>query len=88
MPYILPTEQEPYHLNLTHIRAELKGKPKGHLTFIAFVLARAFAEDRGLGYTSISEAISALENAAHEMRRRDLDRWEDEKLQQNGDAIL
>jgi len=40
---------------------------------------------RGKSYNSISAAISALEDAAHEVRRRVMVPYEDEKIKVNGD---
>lgn len=39
-----------------------------------------------IGYTSISETIAALTDAAAELRRRLLDPYEDEKIVTNGDV--
>jgi len=40
----------------------------------------------GDSYTSISTAISCLNDAAEELRRQHLNPYEDEKIKENGDV--
>ena len=59
---------------------------KGDLTYCAYKLAKQFIKVKGKNYQNISDAISALEDAAHEIRRRILNPYEDEKIKENGEV--
>jgi len=59
---------------------------KGDLTYLVFVLARTYFEIKGVSYTNMSDAISALNDAGEEIRRRFLAPYEDKKIEENGDA--
>jgi len=59
--------------------------PKGELTYVVYALALSYF--KGIeSYTNISTAISSLQDAAEELRRRHLNPYEDEKIRTNGDV--
>ena len=81
MPYL--TEKRKQYLD--------EGGPmqtKGDLTYIAFVAALTYLRDMGSNHDNISDTITALERAAHEVERRVLDPYEDKKILENGDIVL
>lgn len=86
MPYISPEERKQYALGLELLREALDVTKKGHLTYLVYTLAMEQWQRKGRSYTNISEAIGALEDASHELRRRHLDKYEDEKIKDNGDV--
>lgn len=59
---------------------------KGELNYKVTMEAIAYVQRAGVSYSNISEAISALTDAAAEMRRRLLDPYEDGKSVENGDV--
>jgi|GEM_PF-1839934 len=85
MPYTTPAEREPYQRALREIAELLADKPKGHLTYCVYFLAIQWIPKKC--YADISAAVGALEDAAHELRRRHLDLYENEKLVENGDVF-
>jgi len=58
---------------------------KGELTYCAYKLALDYIKQKGKNYQNISDAVAALNDAAHEIRRRVMDDYEDKKCIQNGD---
>ena len=60
---------------------------KGELCFYYYTMSLAFIEEQGRSYQNISDAIAALNDAAHELRRRVLDPYEDKKIVENGDIL-
>lgn len=58
---------------------------KGDLTYLHCQNSIKYINLNGKSYQVISDAIAALEDAAHELRRRVLDPYEDTKILANGD---
>jgi len=83
MPYIPPKDREPFTESLAGCVPYMNRK--GDLTYCVYFLALEMARSRGMNYTNISTAISCLEDAAEELRRRYLNPYEDLKIQENGD---
>ena len=87
MPYIPEADRIKYEPQMTQLKNLLNEKtPTGDLTYLVYVLGLQFFKGRK-SYTNISTAISCLNDAAKELRRRHLNPHEDEKIKENGDII-
>jgi len=95
MPYIKQEDKDKYEPELKGLRRKLLDGgqrvgihppiPKGDLTYLAYSLGLSYFKNRE-SYTTISTAISSLYDAAEELRRRHLNPYEDEKIEENGDV--
>lgn len=85
MPYIPQHERGLYEDTLDKLSALLADRPKGELTFVLYTLARRFVQEER--YTALSEARSALQDAADEFYRRLLAPYEDKQIEKNGDVL-
>jgi hypothetical protein len=85
MPYIPSYDRVPYGPALHQLDVLLAGKPKGHLTFVLYTIARRFVQEER--YTNLSEARSALGDAYDEFYRRLMAPYEDKQIEKSGDAI-
>lgn len=85
MPYIKPEERQKFQVCLDDIVDHIR--TKGELTYCLYYLALKVMQSRGRSYTHISMAASAVHDAWAEFRRRHLDRYEDDKMHENGDIL-
>jgi len=92
MPYIKQKDREKFEPELGDLR-ECMGRIiryedmlKGDMTYLAYALGLEFFKGRK-SYTSVSTAISCLNDAAEELRRRYLNPYEDKKIEENGDVV-
>ena len=85
MPYIAKDDRVPYGPALHQLDVLLAGKPKGHLTFVLYTIARRFVQEER--YTNLSEARSALGDAYDEFYRRLMAPYEDKQIEKSGDAF-
>ncbi|MBI2043691.1 hypothetical protein HYT25_04860 [Candidatus Pacearchaeota archaeon] len=87
MPYITQGDKNKYESILRTLRNLInKDTKKGELTYLVYALGLEFFKGRK-SYTNISTAISSLQDAAEELRRRHLNPYEDRKIEENGDVI-
>ena len=87
MPYIPEADKKKYEPALHHLRGLITEEtPKGDLTYLVYALGLEFFKGRE-SYTRISTAISSLQDAAEELRRRHLNPYEDLKIKENGDVL-
>ena len=84
MPYIEQKDRPQYAAALHNLTTLLKGKPKGHLTYVLYALALRYIPE--VRYTAISNTISCVDDAADELRRRVLYQYEDAQMYKNGDV--
>jgi hypothetical protein len=84
MPYITHDDRTAYGPLLKQMELALAGKPKGHLTYVLYVIARRFVQEQR--YATLSEARSAIGDAYDEFYRRLLAPYEDKQIEKNGDA--
>ena len=81
MPYIPQSERKQFDKGLN----QLKPQTKGQLTYCLFnVVLDYLQREPGIKYESLSNAISALKDAEHELRRRFLYQSEDAKRKAHG----
>lgn len=88
MPYLIPADKlrlapivdTAWTFILTY------GLSKGDLNYLITKLGQAYVARHHPSYNTISDAISAMNDAAAEFRRRRLDPYENEKIIQNGDV--
>lgn len=85
MPYIAKDERPQYDYALDELTTLLAGKPKGHLTYVLYVIAKRFV--RETRYAALSEARSAIGDAYDEFYRRILAPYEDQQIEKNGDCF-
>ena len=82
MPYIPQSERKQFNKGLIL----LTPKTKGQLTYCLYNLVLDYMHRHSpLSYAEISNTLSALTNAEHELCRRTLDPYEDEKRKEHGD---
>lgn len=85
MPYIERHRRQNYEPYLSELKENMRwNEKKGDLTYLVYSLALS-SFYRNKSYTTISNAISSLIDAAEEIRRRHLNGYEDKKIQENGD---
>jgi hypothetical protein len=91
MPYTPQPERKKFEPALSELRKIIKkqisqGKmTKGDLTYLVYTLGIEFFKEKA-SYTTISTAISCLNDAAEELRRSHLNPYEDKKIKENGDV--
>jgi len=83
VPYITQKDREQYEPELSKLKEKLNVKHKGDLTYLVFCLGLEYFNKRGISYTSMSNAISCLNDAAEEIRRKYLNPYEDAKQKEN-----
>lgn len=81
MPYIKQDDRLFFDRHLNCIDTN----NKGDLNYCVTQLALQHIKSHEKSYTNISEAISALVNAADEIKRRLLIPYENQKIEENGD---
>lgn len=92
MPHISKSDKDQYHYSLTRMSNEIAGTPVGHLVYVVYVLAlRWMKSSYTLGtmpdFSLRLKALGALNEAQHELRRLHLADYEDQKIQENGEAV-
>jgi len=85
MPYIEQEKRRMYEPELSSLKDKLDVESKGDLTYLVFCLGLEYFNRKGVSYTSISNAISCLTDAAEEIRRKHLIPYENLKIKENGD---
>ncbi|MEK6757722.1 MAG: hypothetical protein AABX88_01205 [Nanoarchaeota archaeon] len=87
MPYIPKKDKEKYEPALSELRKLIASDmKKGELTYLVYALGLESINKKGKSYTNISSAISCLDDAKEELRRRHLNPYEDEKIKENGNV--
>lgn len=87
MPYITEEDKKKYEPALQNLRKLLnKNMSKGDLTYLVYSLGLEYISKKGESYTNISSAISCLDDAKEELRRRRLTPYEENKIKENGDV--
>jgi len=91
MPYTKKKDRERYEPALKDLREKLAEEigeeraTKGDLTYILYALGIEYFTGRK-SYTTMSDAISCLIDAAEEIRRTHLNPYEDLRREENGDV--
>jgi hypothetical protein len=80
MPYIKQDRR-------SEVQSGRDARVKGELTFVVFREALRYLEAHGVSYETISDAKSALQDAADEVHDRILRPYEDDKIEENGDVF-
>ncbi len=84
MPYIKQADRLPYDLNIQGLAKQLKGKPKGHLTYVLYRLAKDFVPEQR--YAALSDTRASIGDAYDEFYRRLMAPYEDQQIKTNGDV--
>lgn len=85
MPYIPLDKRITFEPELSKLTKKLKDAvltSKGDLTYVVYYLALKSITTHS--YTALSNSISCLNDAAEEIRRLHLNRYEDKKIIENG----
>ena len=86
MPYIKQEDRTPVMLESIDDLAE-EIKVKGDLNYtICQLTGLLIQKTGGMSYTNVSNWVSGVEGAFHELKRRLLDPYEDWKKDENGDV--
>ena len=85
MPYIKEADRINFNKYLDQVPNTTN---KGDLNYCVTQLALHYIKAHGKSYTNISEAASALVDAADEIKRRLLGPYENQKIKENGDLEL
>jgi hypothetical protein len=85
MPYIKKANRINFNKYLDKVPNTIN---KGDLNYCVTQLALQHIKNHGKSYTNISEAASALVDAADEIKRRLLGPYENQKIKENGDLDL
>ncbi len=86
MPYINKSARINFDKHLNEVGPHTTAK--GDLNYCVTQLALHYIKAHGKSYTNISEAASALVDAADEIKRRLLGPYENQKIKENGDLEL
>lgn len=84
MPYINNDRKKHFEKIIEALSTYIEAK--GDLNYVICELTGQFIERTGVSYTKMSEKIDAVHDAETELRRRLLDRYEDQKIIENGDV--
>ncbi len=89
MPHIPEVDRRQYSLSVTALRYQLCGKPRSHLVYVLYVLARnwlTYKTGAIPSWEQRSDACNALHDAECEFRRLWINDYEDSKIKENGEA--
>lgn len=78
MPYITPTQRQ-------MVDAGVPPADVGELTYKLYRTVIDYLDARPTRYAVHAEIVAALENTKEEYRRQELNPYEDDKIEQNGD---
>jgi hypothetical protein len=84
MPYIKQKDREQFKEVLTKF-AQIGICTPGELNYIITKLLNIYTNCKNMNYQSINDIIGALEGAKLEFYRRVVEKYEDEKIKENGD---
>ena len=92
MPHISNSDKEMYDYSLTRLCNELADRPVGHVVYALYVIALRWMKSgienrRIIPFKRRLMALGALNEAQHELRRLHLADYENQKIQENGEAI-
>jgi len=82
MPYIKKEERKKFDEHLDKID---KIETKGELEYCIFKLMKKYMNSKEVRYATLHDCTYAAMHCADEFRRRNLDKREDEAMNQNGD---
>jgi hypothetical protein len=85
MPYIKPEDRTAYMMDAIATLAD-EINAKGDLNFVICETVGQLILAGKIGYTEISNWIDTLPDAEYELRRRLLDKYENNKIFENGDV--
>lgn len=88
MPYIPKQQREKYNNLMVMIQSLPEIETKGDLEFIVYALMLKFMKTRDERYSTLHEAVYAVQHCAHEFERRFLDKREDLARKTNGDISI
>lgn len=90
MPYIKPEDREKFKSPTDGycIIEDLAGiiENCGELNYVITVICQNYIKQKGLRYQNINDVVGALEGAKLELYRRVASKYEDAKIEENGDV--
>ena len=84
MPHIAREDKPPYGPAIAQLKTLLRGKPKGHLTYVLYMLTLNYPTERR--YAALSDARACLGDAYDEFYRLIMAPYEEEVIAKNGPA--
>lgn len=78
MPYISQVDR-------TQLR-DRRPRTPGELNYVITLLVKDYVELKGLSYTVLNDVVGALEACKLEFYRREVAKYEDRKIAENGDV--
>ena len=84
MPYIKDEEKKKFTKFIDNLVTYINSK--GDLNYVICEIVGQYIIETGVSYTKMSEKIDAVHDAEAELRRRLLDKYEDQKIIDNGDV--
>ena len=86
MPYIDKKQREKYKSFLLLIQNFPEIETKGDLEYLIMLLYRKYMSTREARYSTLHDACYAIQHVSDEVRRRFLDKRENDAKQKNGDV--
>jgi hypothetical protein len=89
MPYILPERRIGLNDTLNKIKEDIKQdklSSAGDLNYLLTMTMHEYLNTKGLNYANCNELIGMLECAKLELYRRVVGKYEDKKINENGDV--
>lgn len=86
MPYITSKQKRTIEKPLSELSERVYDL--GEFTYAVYYLALSLLRKRGVCYKHYAEILGALTATQHELYRREIGPYEEEKLEQNGDVRL
>lgn len=82
MPYIKQKDREQFDTLIKHMHC----KHPGELNYVFTKIIIKYLKDKGTSYQAINDVIGSLQGANFEFYRRFVAKYEDIKIQENGDV--
>lgn len=83
MPYIRPVKREFF----ARLLFEINCIEDGELAYVLMMVAVKYGRQLGDNFDGHNRVLGVLENVKHEYQRRILDKYEDKKIEENGDIL-
>ena len=84
MPYIKKDRREDFENALKYIK-DVKINEAGEFNYLVSMLCKIYATSKNFNYQVINDIVGALEGAKFEYIRRNVNDYENKKIEENGD---
>lgn len=83
MPYIKSEDRK----RLAHFDNQ-HPQTAGELNYLITLLIQRYVKEKGICYQSFNDVVGAMECSKMELTRRFINKYEEEKIEQNGDVNI